>query len=121
MKECIGDVLMKMNRKSAIPDSFIFQPSGVEERWRQKRGMKRLALYDDESIRRLKDCFDQLDLTKNGLLEASEIEELLISFGLAIDREQVEQILAKMDSDEKGRIDFAEFINLLKEAPAHLK
>ena len=66
----------------------------------------RLAHYDDESFVKLKEFFNQLDSSGDGMLGAAEIEELLVSFGLAADRVDVERIVSDLEHDGNGRIDF---------------
>ena len=75
----------------------------------------RLAHYDDESYGKLKEFFNQLDSSGDGMLGAAEIEELLVSFGLATDRADVERIVCDLHDDGSGRLDFQEFVKLLKE------
>jgi Ca2+-binding EF-hand superfamily protein len=44
----------------------------------------------------------------------SELEETLISLGLAKTREEVEDALSKFDLNQDGEIDFDEFVEILK-------
>ena len=60
-KECIGDVMIKMSRNNAYPDSYLFQGNSVEVNWQKKRGKVKLAHYDHESFDKLKQFFKELD------------------------------------------------------------
>jgi Ca2+-binding EF-hand superfamily protein len=48
------------------------------------------------------------------LIRPSELEETLISLGLAKTREEVENTLSKFDVNQDGEIDFDQFIEILK-------
>lgn len=48
------------------------------------------------------------------MIRPSELEETLISLGLAKTREEVENILSKFDVNQDGEIDFDQFIEILK-------
>lgn len=48
------------------------------------------------------------------MIRPSELEETLISLGLAKTREEVENTLAKFDVNQDGEIDFDQFIEILK-------
>ncbi len=48
------------------------------------------------------------------MIRPSELEETLISLGLAKTREEVENTLSKFDVNQDGEIDFDQFIEILK-------
>lgn len=58
----------------------------------------------------MKDFFLQLDTDKSGMIGPQEIEETLISLGLARTREDVEDIVRSLDTDGNGELDFEEFL-----------
>lgn len=90
MRECIGDVLTKMNRETALPDSYLYQPETAARKWMLQRGKKRLALYDDDTETQMRKYFKQLTVDGKDKVGAGEIEELLITFGLVQTREEVD-------------------------------
>ena len=118
MKDCIADVLIKMNRDSALPDAYLHQPEAGNRRWMNKHGRKRLALYDNETEKQIRKYFNQLTSEGTEKVGAAEVEELLVSFGLVQSREEVEDLLYEMDFDGSGDLDFNEFVALLKGVPA---
>ena len=63
----------------------------------------------------MKKYFKQLDTDGSGSLSAAEIEETLISLGLARTRQDVEEIICEMDENGNGELEFGEF--LIREAP----
>jgi centrin-1 len=45
----------------------------------------------------MKDCFNAMDIKKNGSIGIDELEELLISVGLMESREEVKQLIDSVD------------------------
>lgn len=54
--------------------------------------------------------FHELDTDKSGMIGPAEIEETLISLGLAKTVEDVETIVQDLDQDGNGELDFEEFL-----------
>ena len=59
--------------------------------------------------------FAELDTDKSGMIGAEEIEETLISLGLAKSREDVTATVHELDVDGNGELDFDEFLQMLKD------
>jgi Ca2+-binding EF-hand superfamily protein len=60
--------------------------------------------------------FHELDTDKSGMIGPSEIEETLISLGLARTMEDVQTIVDDLDKDGNGELDFEEFLQMLKDS-----
>ena len=59
--------------------------------------------------------FAELDTDKSGMIGAEEIEETLISLGLAKSRADVTATVNELDVDGNGELDFEEFLQMLKD------
>lgn len=60
----------------------------------------------------LKQQFDLFDIDGNGSIDCDEFCKILPEvWGLEVSREEVEQLIAKVDSNNDGNVDFEEFIN----------
>ena len=81
----------------------------------EKRGKKDLKYYSNDQIELLRKYFNQLDVDGSGTISPSEIEETLISLGLARSREDVEEIIGEIDQKGSGELDFEEFLTMLKD------
>ena len=64
---------------------------------------------------RMKNFYNQLDTDKSGMIGPDEIEETLISLGLARTKEEVDDIVKSLDVDGNGELDFEEFLQMFKE------
>merc|ERR1711915_209341 len=69
------------------------------------------ALEPDE-IKCLKNCFDLFDAKKQDFLSADDLDEILRAMGFRPSKEELMDILAEIDEDGSGEIEFAEFCQL---------
>ena len=69
------------------------------------------ALEPDE-IKCLKNCFDLFDSKKQDFLSADDLDEILRAMGFRPSKEELMDILAEIDEDGSGEIEFAEFCQL---------
>lgn len=111
MKETFKE--LNLTNMSSLPNSYLYQPDPEYRKWTTKRGKK--SYFDTKQMSRMKDFFLQLDTDKSGMIGPQEIEETLISLGLARTREDVEDIVKSLDADGNGELDFEEFLQMFKE------
>ena len=69
------------------------------------------ALEVDE-IKCLKNCFDLFDSKKQDFLSADDLDEILRAMGFRPSKEELMDILAEIDEDGSGEIEFGEFCQL---------
>jgi len=69
------------------------------------------ALEVDE-IKCLKTCFDLFDSKKQEFLSADDLDEILRAMGFRPSKEELMDILAEIDEDGSGEIEFEEFCQL---------
>jgi len=69
------------------------------------------ALEADE-IKCLKTCFDLFDSKKQEFLSADDLDEILRAMGFRPSKEELMDILAEIDEDGSGEIEFEEFCQL---------
>merc|ERR1712122_174557 len=69
------------------------------------------ALEPDE-IKCLKNCFDLFDSKKQDFLSADDLDEILRAMGFRPSKEELMDILAEIDEDGSGEIEFGEFCQL---------
>ena len=64
-----------------------------------KRCKGHVLQFSDEQIRKLKECFNQLDEDGGGSIGIDELEEPLIGLGLADTKEEVTAMIMAVDDD----------------------
>lgn len=83
-------------------------------KWLIKHGKAHLLDFQDNEIRKLKECFGSLDGDGSGAIGIEELEDPLIGLGFADNRRQVQEMIDLVDADGSGQIEFNEFLSILK-------
>ena len=65
-----------------------------------------------DEIKCLKTCFDLFDSKKQDFLSADDLDEILRAMGFRPSKEELMDILAEIDEDGSGEIEFGEFCQL---------
>jgi hypothetical protein len=65
-------------------------------------------------LRELKLCFDDLDEDNSGSIGVNEMKVPLIGLGFANTIEDVTKMVAAVDDDNTGAIEFSEFLKIIK-------
>ena len=71
--------------------------------------------------KRLRAAFDRRDIDGSGFLEQDEIAAALSQGGILVNEDAVLQIMADIDMDGNGHIDFEEFVTFFKDAEKRVK
>lgn len=95
MREAVAD--LNLSSHTAIPNSYLYQPESDNRQWMNKRGKGNLIYYDKEQIENMQHFFKELDTDKSGMIGVDEIEETLISLGLAKTKQDVEKVVQELD------------------------
>jgi len=67
---------------------------------------------ENDEIKCLKTCFDLFDTKKQDFLSADDLDEILRAMGFRPSKEELMDILAEIDEDGSGEIEFGEFCQL---------
>jgi Ca2+-binding EF-hand superfamily protein len=86
-----------------------------------KTGKSHFLDFSDEDIFKLKECFDSLDEKGQGSIGIDDLESPLIGLGIADTREEIEQMIVEVDEDGSGKIEFDEFLQIIKNSDANEK
>jgi len=84
-----------------------------QRKWLINHGKGHLLQFTDEEIKKLKECFEQLDDEGVGSIGIAELEEPLIGLGLADSRDDVDRMVQAVDEDGSGLIEFEEFLSII--------
>ncbi|KAI3811894.1 hypothetical protein L1987_16590 [Smallanthus sonchifolius] len=72
-----------------------------------------MAQLHSDQVKQLKDIFARFDMNSDGSLTHLELAALLRSIGLKPQGDQIHSLLATMDSNENGSIEFEELLNVI--------
>lgn len=70
--------------------------------------------FNEEYRKKIRDYFDSLDSGDTHSIGILELEEPLITLGIAKGRTEVKKIMDEIDKDKSGEIEFDEFLEILK-------
>lgn len=66
-----------------------------------------------QELRDLKEVFDLMDKDKGGTLGLEEVKALMELLGIKVRPDEVEAMIADLDTDGSGQIDFNEFVMVM--------
>ena len=73
-----------------------------------------LQSYNYLQENHLRSAFAYFDQDNSGTISAEELRQCLASDDFTLNEEQIQQLLAGVDTDGDGQIDYVEFINMMK-------
>eukprot|EP00931_Biecheleriopsis_adriatica_P049444 TRINITY_DN28602_c0_g1_i1.p1 TRINITY_DN28602_c0_g1~~TRINITY_DN28602_c0_g1_i1.p1 ORF type:complete len:328 (-),score=61.86 TRINITY_DN28602_c0_g1_i1:76-1059(-) len=83
-----------------------------ERRWLELKAKQQHVNFTPKERRELRKCFDAL-AGKTGVVTLEQIEDMLISFGIANSRDEVAKLVAKVDDLNAGELSFEQFLELV--------
>jgi ribosomal protein L12E/L44/L45/RPP1/RPP2 len=66
-----------------------------------------------EQISGFKEAFDHFDADGSGCIDAGELQTVLEEFGQQVSQEELDAMIAEVDEDNNGEIDYDEFIQMM--------
>ena len=85
-----------------------------QRNWLVSRGKAHVLDFQDHEIANLRKCFNSLDEDGSGSIGVQELENPLIGLGFAENKTEIEEMVAEIDADGSGQIEFDEFLLILK-------
>jgi hypothetical protein len=80
-----------------------------------KEAAKEKKVFERRLNKKIRKKFEALDADGSGTLDEDELKGLLAEIGLKLSRGQLRKAMARMDGDESGEVDFAEFAQWYRE------
>lgn len=90
-------------------------------KWMLTTGRKGHLNFQDDELKKLKECFSHLDEDGSGSVGIDELENPLIGLGFAESRQEVLDMITEVDEDRSGQIEFDEFLMIIKNSDASSK
>jgi Ca2+-binding EF-hand superfamily protein len=82
--------------------------------WIRNKDKEMYLDFNEEYRRKIRDYFNSLDSKGSGSIGIEELEEPLITLGIAKGKNEVKKIMDEIDEDGSGEIEFGEFLQILK-------
>jgi ribosomal protein L21 len=83
-------------------------------RWLKVKNKDHFLDFDEQYRQKIKDYFDSMDEDGSGAIGIDELEDALLTLGMAKSRVQVQKLMDLVDEDGSGQIEFGEFLTILK-------
>lgn len=74
----------------------------MQRSWLTNRGKRHMIDFDEKERQKLKQYFKSLDEDGSGSIGIEELEDPLISLGIAESRDDVKKIIDTVDDDKSG-------------------
>ncbi|OMJ76695.1 hypothetical protein SteCoe_23894 [Stentor coeruleus] len=91
---------------------ILSQFSNIE--WMKKHGKGEYIDISNKERAKIRSIFKELDKDGSGALGIDELYSPLLALGLVENKDQVKEMMAKVDSNGSGLIEFDEFISIIK-------
>lgn len=91
----------------------LFRSQSDIRNWLRKHGKSKYIDFEDDQKKKLWEYFKSLDDDGSESIGVEELEDPLIALGLVHDRQQVEDIINRVDDDQTGEIEFEEFLKII--------
>lgn len=105
---------IRSSKQKSYKDSVSKLLNSKERAWLKRRGKKHYIDFDDTMRNELRKYFGAMDNDGSKNIGVDELLEPLIALGLADNRAQVQSLFDLVDSDKSGKIEFEEFLAILK-------
>ena len=105
---------VKNLKQKLYKDSVTKLLNSKERSWLKRRGKKHYIDFDDTMRNELRKYFVSMDQDGSKNIGVDELLEPLIALGLADNRAQVQSLFDLVDTDKSGKIEFEEFLSILK-------
>lgn len=104
----------KMMRSKNFKDQNTKILNSRERSWLKKQGKNHLIDFDDSMRNELRKYFISMDGAGSRYIGVEELLDPLIALGLAENRTQVQALFDLVDTSKSGKIEFEDFLNILR-------
>jgi hypothetical protein len=107
-------IQIRQTRTKVYKESKSKLLASQERAWLRKHGKDKYIDFDDAIRNELRKYFLAMDTNGDGTIGLDELMEPLIALGLAENRQQVKAMFDIVDLDKSGKIEFNEFLAILR-------
>ncbi|KAI4299321.1 hypothetical protein L6164_032790 [Bauhinia variegata] len=84
-----------------------------ESRQFKPRGVRHPHGLTQQKLQEIKEAFELFDLDNSGTIDAKELNVAMRALGFEMTEEQIDQMIAEVDKDGSGGIEFNEFVHMM--------
>ncbi|GLI60317.1 hypothetical protein VaNZ11_002433, partial [Volvox africanus] len=81
--------------------------------WLRKHGKGVKPKLSDEQKQQMKECFELMDQDGSGAIDAEELGAAFKLLGIRMKRTELAQLLAEVDHDGSGEVEYPEFLEIM--------
>ncbi|KAL4431867.1 hypothetical protein ABPG74_012679 [Tetrahymena malaccensis] len=107
-------IVEKKEREKELNENRQKLKESQTRQWLIKHKKREFIDFDDKERSKLKQYFRSLDGDGSGSIGLRELEDPLISLGIAESKEDVKKIMDQVDKDHSNEIEFQEFLDIIK-------
>ena len=82
--------------------------------WLEKHGKDQYIDFKNKERRQFKEVFDALDNDGSKAISVKELEDPLIALGFVSSQDKVKELVAEVDEDGSGKVEFDEFLLIMR-------
>ena len=105
---------MKQEKKENTANNFKKMQDQNLRYWIRNKDKEMYLDFNEEYRKKIRDYFNSLDVHNTGSIGIEQLEEPMITLGIAKGRNDVKKIMDEIDEDGSGEIELAEFLQILK-------
>merc|ERR1712193_11743 len=86
---------------------------GSSGRHNMGRAIKKAGQLSDEQMDEIREAFNLFDGDQSGAIDVRELKAAMRALGLEVKNEELKKMVADVDNDGNGTIEFAEFLQMM--------
>merc|ERR1712010_102800 len=78
-----------------------------------RKSMKKKGGLTEEQMEEIREAFGLFDADASGMIDVRELKAAMRALGFEVKNEELKKMVADVDNDGNGTIEFAEFLNMM--------
>merc|ERR1712072_148382 len=79
----------------------------------RRGGKKKAGALSDEQVDEIREAFSLFDADASGMIDVRELKAAMRAFGFEVKNEELKKMVADVDNDGNGTIEFGEFLEMM--------
>lgn len=109
--------IKSVNSLPTVSSNFTITTKTTSSSQWENNIIEKLRVLLTSSPKSLQDIFNEFDEDGNGYISAVEFRNVIRKLGVGLSSRDIDALLAKIDTNQDGRIDYVEFMSKFKTTP----